>query len=78
MYEKRCVYSYKSDKGKIYAEMMDKQLSFTEKKFSNEELAVIKQAIWKNCHNKIFVKNAIMARQDMIETVEQYIQLYIF
>ena len=55
MYEKRCVYSYKSDKGKIYAEMMDKQLSFTEKKFSNEELAVIKQAIWKNCHNKIFV-----------------------
>ena len=49
MYEKRCVYSYKSDKGKIYAEMMDKQLSFTEK------LAVIKQAIWKNCHNKIFV-----------------------
>lgn len=55
MYEKRCVYSYKSDKGKIYAEMMDKQLSFTEKKFSNEELAVIKQAIWKNCHNKTFV-----------------------
>lgn len=55
MYAKRCVCTYMSKKGKIKATVISNKFSFSQEKFTKEELDSIKKTLWRKCQDKIFV-----------------------
>lgn len=55
LYKKKGRYTYRSSKGKIKATVTGNEIYFYKQKFSEEELTKIKNAIWKECKNTVFV-----------------------
>lgn len=57
LYKKRGRYTYQSSNGKIKATVTGNQIYFYKQKFSEAELKKIKNAIWKECINTVFVND---------------------
>ena len=57
LYKKKGRYTYRSSKGKIKATVTGNRIYFCKQKFSEEELTKIKNAIWKECINTVFVND---------------------
>ena len=57
LYKKRGRYTYQSSKGKLKATVTGNRIYFCKQRFSEEELAKIKNAISKECKNTVFVND---------------------
>lgn len=57
MYQKVCNVVYQSANGQMNAEIESKDLHFTPKKFSKDELTDIKKSVWKQIQDKVFIND---------------------
>ena len=57
LYKKKGRYTYRSSKGKIKATVTGNRIYFCKQKFSERQLTEIKNAIWKECKNTVFVND---------------------
>ena len=64
MYQKVCNIIYQSANGQMNAEIESKDLHFTPKKFSKDELTNIKKSVWKQTQDKIFINGKYADKQE--------------
>ena len=64
MYQKVCNVVYQSTNGRMDAEIESKDLYFTPKKFSKDELTNIKKSVWKQIQDKVFINGKYADKQE--------------
>ena len=64
MYQKVCNVVYQSTNGRMDAEIESKDLYFTPKKFSKDELTDIKKSVWKQIQDKVFINGKYADKQE--------------